>query len=188
MKTKLFYILMTAIVMGMVIPVFAGSPDKKQWDNTKKETPATSLTPLTDWTFNIIVTDPNDSCQAYKNCQLEFYIQAATAGCEGVSSYPTFTPIPIVKGQRSYQGPTVPSEIPCVKVSIIKVNPLCQGDINSNTCCACFGGGPCYLKICPWFLIFSGLSFHKFLYHKNFRHLLKIQLRENKQFETSMRK
>jgi len=30
MKTKLFYILMTAIVMGMVIPVFAGSPDKKQ--------------------------------------------------------------------------------------------------------------------------------------------------------------
>jgi hypothetical protein len=152
MKPKFIYILMTIIVMGMVIPAFAGSPDKKPGDNTKKENPVASPAPLTDWTFNIIVSDPNDNCCAYTTCTLQFNIQAATEHCEGLLTDPEFQPITIVQGQKSYQGPTVPGDIPCVMVNII-VDPGCTCTplpiINSNTCCICRGDTDCILRICP---------------------------------------
>jgi len=149
---------MTIIVMGMVIPAFAGSPDKKPGDNTKKENPVTSPTPLpaaspaplSDWTFNIIPTDPNDTCCAYENCNLEFFIQAATEYCEGVLTSPTFTPITIHRPNRSYPGPTVPGDIPCVEVNIVVVGSCnCPPpQVNSTTYCVC-RGNDCTPRICP---------------------------------------
>jgi len=150
MKTNVFYILMTIIVMGMVIPAFAGSPDKKPGDNTKKENPVVSPTPLTDWTFKIIPLDPTDTCCAYENCNLEFFIQAATDYCEGVLTSPTFTPITIHRPYRSYQGPNVPGDIPCVEVSIIVVGScICPPpQVNSTIYCVC-RGNDCNPRICP---------------------------------------
>jgi|APCry1669188970_1035186.scaffolds.fasta_scaffold00834_2 hypothetical protein len=148
MKTNVFYILMTIIVMGMVIPAFAGSPEKKTGDNTKTDNLSPTPLPPSPWTLHILVTDPNDSCPAIQHCTLGFFIQPISPDCVALSTTPTWT-------QQFYPGTadyyqSIPDSIKCVQVSIFDLGGNCHYPFNSNTCCKCKGDSqPCSLRICP---------------------------------------
>jgi hypothetical protein len=149
MKTKLFFFLLACIVMGMVMPTFAVSPDKNKGDKTKTDNLSPSPLPPSPWYLTINVTDPKDSCTAYTNCTLGFFIEPVSPNCAAISATPTYT-VPILWGQADYTVP-IPDTITCVQVSII-VTGFCGGyPINTNTCCTCKTGygNPCRLKICP---------------------------------------
>jgi hypothetical protein len=153
MKTNVFYILMTIIVMGVVIPAFAGSPDKKPGDNTKiSNLPTSQLSPLTTWNLYIVPTDPNDTCSSYKFCHLAFHIVSATSDCEGTMTDPPPFDELITWGNRSYGPYQISTDVPCVEISIIdKDSPPCTSQISTHTCCTCNhnGSGTCYIQMCP---------------------------------------
>jgi len=145
-RTRIFYFLLVCISIGMVIPVFAVSPDKTKGDKIKVEN-LTSPSPPSPWTLTIDVTDPNDSCAAYINCSLEFFVQPASSNCEAVLAYPSIS-IPIIWGTTSYTH-SIPDYIPCVEVNIVpQPGTHCTG-YNLNSCCSCIGSEPCKLRICP---------------------------------------
>jgi hypothetical protein len=155
MKTNAFYILMTIIVMGMVMPAFAGSPDKKPGDNTKKEIPAASpLSPLTTWDLYIVPTDAADTCADYNNpyCYLYFHVESETNDCDGSITNPPPFDVPITYSTRSYGPYQISNDVPCVKVTVIsKASPPCT-HINTTPCCTCPHGqssATCYIRICP---------------------------------------
>lgn len=138
---------MTFIVIGMVIPAFADSPRNK---GDKTTTDNVSTSPPSNWNVLIIVTDPKDTCSAYKYCSLEFFWQPGSlTNCTSVSATPTGT-APITWGQTNYSL-SIPDSISCVRVMIIDPTGTCPFPFNSNFCCSCRSGSgnPCYLKICP---------------------------------------
>jgi len=151
MKTKMFFFLMVWIVMGMVIPAFAVSPDKNKGDKTKTDNLSPSLLPPSPWNLYIHVVDASDStCYPALNCNLAFFWEPVSPNCAAIA----VTPIGKVLfnfGQADYTVP-IPDTITCVQVSIIDVTPGgCSSLINTNTCCTCKTGygNPCRLKICP---------------------------------------
>ena len=149
MKTKLFYFLMVIIVMGMIIPAFAVSPDKDKGDKVKTDNRALSPLPPSPWDLRIQVID-NDTCGA-QNCNLAFFIQTATINCIGAPSVPPWSDIiRYHKGTINYSD-RIPDYVSCVIVSIIDLgNPNCGYFFNSNTCCECQAdNNVCQLKICP---------------------------------------
>jgi len=147
MKTRLVYFIMIYLVIGMVIPTFAISPDKSKGDKTKTENLTPAPLPPSPWYLTINVTDPKDTCYAYLNCTLAFFIEPVSQNCEALSANP-FGTVPIHWGQASYTVP-IPDTIQCVQVSIIDLLGTCNAPFNSNTCCSCRGGSPCVLRICP---------------------------------------
>ena len=156
MKTKLFTLLMTLIVIGMVIPTFAFSPDKDKGEKSKKETvnsenKTENLTPIPpplSWTFNVVVLDPYGTCGA-QGCTLVFEAFPANANCE-VQSAISVASAAYVPGTSTYLM-TIPDQYPCVIVRIIDHTVHgCQYSFNSNWCCECKGSGTdCRLYICP---------------------------------------
>jgi hypothetical protein len=153
MKPRFIYILMTIIVMGMVIPAFAGSPEKKPGDNTKKENPVASpLSPLTTWNLYIRVSDPDDTCYAFTHCSLEFYIEAQTDDCVGSQSGYGPWHQAITWGYSGYGPIAIPTEVPCVKIKIINTTNTLEcknAPLNQSTCCACQSTNTCTMRICP---------------------------------------
>jgi hypothetical protein len=150
MKTKLFYFLMVCIVMGMVIPAFAVSPDKNKGDKTKTENLSPSPLPPSPWTLHIQVTDPSDTCYAILYCNLGFFISPLGANCEYPSATPTAT-VPFHYGQANYYVP-IPDSIQCVQVTMIDLTtPSCYYLFYLNPpCCKCKGDPtPCKFRICP---------------------------------------
>lgn len=141
--------------MGMVVPTFAGSPEKKQGDKTKTDNLSPSpFSPLTTWDLYIRVSDPNDTCYAFyqNHCQLEFYIEAQTDNCVGSQAGYGPWHQAISYGSGGYGPIAIPTEVPCVKISIINLSTsqLCKNaPLNQNTCCACQGSNTCTLRICP---------------------------------------
>ncbi|MEI8006964.1 MAG: hypothetical protein WCI48_12220 [Bacteroidota bacterium] len=156
MKTNVFYILMTIIVMGMVVPAFAGYPEKKQGDKTKTDNLLPlPLSPLTTWNLYIVPTDAADSCTDYNStnpCDLFFHVESATDGCIGSITNPQSFDVQITWGTRSYGPYQISTDAPCVKVTVIsKASPVCT-NINTTPCCTCPHGqssATCYIKICP---------------------------------------
>ena len=148
---------MTIIVMGMVIPVFAGSPEKKPGDKTKTDNLSPSpLSLLTTWDLYIVVTDANDTCYDYEygNCDLYFHIESETADCDGSITNPPPFDVPITWGNRNYGAFPISTDVPCVKITIIsKKSPTPCTNFNHTPCCACPHGQPpsatCYMRICP---------------------------------------
>ena len=141
MKTKIFITALTLIVIGIVIPTFASSPENNKGDKTKIDNPAP---PPPSWTLHIQLVDIT-GCDA-QNCNLGFLIEPADANCEAYG-----TPIRTViyeKGTNDYY-PQIPDDYPCVIVRIIDLDGTCIYLFNSNTCCKCKGDpDPCKLKIC----------------------------------------
>lgn len=78
MKTKMICLLMLCITIGMVITAFAGSPNKNEGDKTKTDCTSSTPPPPTTWDFNIIVTDPSDSCDAILYCNLGFFYRTSS--------------------------------------------------------------------------------------------------------------
>ncbi len=142
MKKIFFPFLMTFIVIGMVIPALAGSPN-----GGKTTTGNLKQLPPSSWNLNILVTDPNDSCYAITNCNVGFLISWAFSNCAAISSIYNYT-YPFTFGQARYSI-AIPDTISCVLVSI---NPgsCSPSDVNSNTCCECKSNNQvCKLRICP---------------------------------------
>jgi len=140
---------MTWIVIGIVIPAFASSPDKNKGDKTKTENLTPSSLPPSPWNLYIHVTDASDStCLPALNCNLAFFWQTASLNCEAIFENPTGK-VPFHFGTANYTVP-IPDTIKCVQVSIIVLPPGCTSTINPNTCCTCKSGSgnPCILSIC----------------------------------------
>ncbi len=145
MKTNFLFILITCIVIGMVVPVFAVSPDKNKGDKTKAENLTPSPLPPSPWSLHIVVLDPCDTTCPFNQCSSwRFKLQPATVHCEGVLAIP---PVYITHTwcQSDYYL-SIPDTIPCVNVSIDPNG--CSGSFNPNTCCQCQNSPPCTLKIC----------------------------------------
>jgi hypothetical protein len=144
MKTKLFYLMVVCILMGMITPTFAFSPDKNKGDKSRSE----DLTPPPPtWTLHIYIMDTANQCTALNCTGLVFSIQKASNHCIAVTTDPpiivTYTP-----GTADYLPP-IPDDWPCVIVSIIDQGGSCS-TINSNTCCECkANNNVCKLYICP---------------------------------------
>lgn len=150
MKTKLYYILVTIIVIGMVFPAFAGSPDKDKADKAKTDNLLPSSLPVPTWNLYIHITDDfsKDTCDAAKYCNLGFLIQPATTDCVGIPTDPPQKK-PFYLGTYDYQY-SISNDYPCVIVSIIDLTGNCTHPINTNTCCTCKENNHvCNLKICP---------------------------------------
>ncbi len=146
MKANFFFFLMTCIVIGMMIPAFAGSPENKG-DKTKIDYLSLSLPPPSSWNLNIVVTDPNDSCYAYLYCNVYFLISWAYSSCQAISSIYNYT-YPFTPGTYKYTIP-IPDTIPCVLVSLTVAQPCSNPQVNSKTCCECLTrDNICYLSIC----------------------------------------
>jgi hypothetical protein len=148
MKAKLFYTLLTCIVIGIVIPTFAGSLGKDQGDKTKTDNLPEAPPPPPTWTLHIHVMDPPGSCDA-QTCNLRFIIQPATLDCHGIYAIPAI-PLPYDPEQTDYYQ-QIPVDIHCVIVSIID-DPVgfCPYPFNNNTCCECEDSNDvCKLHICP---------------------------------------
>jgi len=149
MKTKLFYILMTIIVMGMIIPAFAVSPEKNKGDKTKTDNLSPLPLPPSPWSLHIQVSDPDDNCYAVQHCTLGFFIQPINSDCTAFTEHPTWT-LQFYPGTADYYQ-SLPDTIPCVQVSVCILQGFCTpSQINSNTCCECKDRNQvCKLKICP---------------------------------------
>lgn len=131
----------------MTTPTFAVSPDKTKGDKAIVENFTQLPPPPGYWNFNIIITDPHDSCSAYGNCSLAFIIQAATRNCEGVLATPHYTQ-PITWGTLTYPI-YVPDSIPCVDVSVINLGGTCAPFTSTVYCkCQADQSTPCKFNIC----------------------------------------
>ena len=148
MKTKLFYLLMLNIGIGMINPAFAVSPDKIKGDKAKTEILTPTPLPLSPWTLHIVCTDPTDTCYGLFNCgTIGFNINPANSGCHAIVAAPSGFK-PFIYGQVDYYQ-SIPDTIPCV---VVTINPgTCNSNLfNSNSCCKCRGDNtPCKLRFCP---------------------------------------
>lgn len=156
MKTKLFNLLLTLIVIGMVIPTFAVSPNKDKGEKTKSESVKSenkteNLTPIPlppppTWNLYIHVLDAAGSCAAQAYCTFYFTIQQADANCKAIDV--PFTHVLYDPNQTDYIIP-IPSDYTCVYVTIT-ANPACSYLYNTNSCCECKDNNQiCRLHICP---------------------------------------
>ncbi len=148
MKTKLVCFIMVYLVIGMVIPTFAISPDKNKGDKTKTENLTPAPLPPLPWTLHIVCTDPTDTCFALFNCgNIGFNINRATADCHSAAANPLGF-LAFNYGQVDYYQ-SIPDTVGCV---IVTINPgTCPSSyFSSNTCCKCRGDNtPCKLRFCP---------------------------------------
>jgi hypothetical protein len=144
MKTKLFNLMLVCILMGILYPAFASSPDKNKGDKTKVE--KLTLPPPT-WTLHIHVMDTANQCSALNCTGLVFLIQKSSNHCIALTTDPPII-VSYYPGTVDYY-PSIPDDWPCVIVSIIDQGGSC-GPINSNTCCECkVNNNVCKLYICP---------------------------------------
>ena len=149
MKTIVFYTFLICIVIGMMIPTFAISPDKNKGDKTKTEKLTPAPLPPTTWTLHIVCLDPMDTCWGLTHCgtHVGFDIHPATANCEGVLAVPPGF-LAFNYGQVDYYQ-SIPDTIQCV---VVTIDPgQCKPSyFSSNYCCVCSPGStPCKLRICP---------------------------------------
>jgi hypothetical protein len=146
MKTKVCYILMTIIVIGMVMPIFASSPDKIKEDKTKTENPTPAPLAPTTWILHIVANDPGGQCICPNNCNAGWEIHRASDDCHAIASPSVF--VSFVCNQTDYYQ-AIPDSINCVVV-IINPGGCPASTFNTNVCCKCRGDNtPCKLKICP---------------------------------------
>ena len=156
MKTKLFTLLMTLIIIGIVFPAFAGTPDKNKGDKSTTEPVKSeiyngdcppSYPPPTPWTATVIIVDTTETCAA-QGCNLLFLAFPASDHCVAQSAVPVGY---AQYHQGSFSFPiTIPStDIPCVIIRITD-DPVgsCNAPFNKNECCICQPSPTCTLRIC----------------------------------------
>ena len=142
------------IIIGIIKPVFASSPEKDKEEKTKKKTiisdNLSSLLPATRTTvtFHIIVLDAEESCDA-QDCNLLLIARPATLGCMGVGD-DILNRVRYVSGTSDYYLEVTTSN-PCVLICFID-NPQgsCKSGFNSISCCEWMNNPQiCYLYVCP---------------------------------------
>jgi hypothetical protein len=154
MKTKLFTLLMTLIIFGIVIPTFAISPDKDKGEKSKTENVKIEIKtlnclsndlPPSPWQATVILADSINTCAAM-HCNLRILVYQASENCIAQSAIP-YTSL-LYNGGLS-MSLFIPDAFPCVIFKIVD-DPLnsCDAPFNHKTCCACKGSPICTLKIC----------------------------------------
>ena len=134
---------MIGIIIGMVFPAFAVSPDKDKGDKTKTDNLVPSPLPPSPWTLTIHSLDREDCPWG---CTYYFYIQAASSpDCKGLFADPPFAPVQYYWG-TTYYPVSIPHSIQCVYVSVGGVGGYCRP--SSNTCCTCKSNPVCNLYVC----------------------------------------
>ena len=153
MKTKLFTLLMTLIIIGIVIPTFAVSPNKDKGEKSKNEAVNTEIKttncspndlPPAPWQATIIVADSAETCAAM-GCNLWIYVYQASSQCIAQAAIPIQT-APYTGLLQYYFN--IPGDIPCVIFKIVDPSGTCNAPFNHRTCCACIGSPTCELEIC----------------------------------------
>jgi hypothetical protein len=154
MKTKLFTLLMTLIIIGFVIPAFADSPEKDKGEKLKTESVNSEIKTTiclpndllpAPWTAKVIVADSVETCAAM-DCNLYILVYQASDHCVAQSAIPIASQQ--YTGALSYSF-QISDEIPCVIFKIVDYpSGSCNAPFNHNTCCACKTSNVCTLMIC----------------------------------------
>jgi len=152
MKTKLFITLIACVVVGIVFPAFAVTPDKEKEAKTKVEVVANNEEcPLPPTLVTIpIILDVSSGCSAIYCTNLWIIVRPATSSCEAIGST-------ILKDQQYVQGNNSfnlifdPLTYSYVIITLYSPghNP-CPGYNETTSCCEDLSDiKTCTLQICP---------------------------------------
>ena len=143
MKKLFVLISMIGIIIGMVLPTFAASPDKAKDENSKVD-PALLPDPLTTWTLTVYIDDADIDCPA-QYCTLRILMVPADSYCVPVSStllvdfrYTPGTSLYYFNGSTNYAYGLI---------YLYDGSGSCE--YNKNICCETIGNNmSCHLYVC----------------------------------------